>query len=344
MADAQTVAEVVTKAVAEVFAGAMDGDRRSRPMPLRLPKISEGPWRKEYPFPSNFLELGPDRVVHYVDVGQGPPAVMVHGNPSWSFMFRRLVKNLTGFRRLALDHIGLGLSSRPASGYGFRLQERIDDFAAWIASLNLTEPMHLIVHDWGGPIALGWAGQNPEKIATLTIMNTGLRAPANYSPPPQLALFRLSKALRNLLAVNFNLFAGGVVRFCSVRPFRKLAAEGSLAPYRLPAHREALSRFVDDIPIKPTHPSRQALADADRRFERLADKPTLLAWGLKDFVFSQPFFDDFRRRLPNARLLPLPRAGHCLLEDEPETVFEAIRSLTADYRAPSLALDGTSAA
>jgi haloalkane dehalogenase len=298
---------------------------------IRLPKIPPGPWELEYPFASHYLELGPDKVMHYLDEGEGPPVVMVHGNPSWSFMFRRLVKGLEGYRRLAPDHLGMGLSTRPRDGYGFRLADRVDDFSAWIESLGLGEPVHLVLHDWGGPIALGWAGAHPDRVASVTAMNTGLRRPENFKIPARLGLFRKAPALRNLLAVHLNLFAAGVVRHCSVRPFSPAAADGFLAPYRSPAHREALARFVADIPLGEGHPTRAFLAGIDRDFASLAGKPFLLPWGMRDFVFSPLFYDDLRARLPGARLLPLFRSGHCLLEDEPEAVGEAVRTFLDEH-------------
>jgi haloalkane dehalogenase len=294
-------------------------------MSLKLPKVPTGAWCREYPFKPRYLALDDHRALHYVDEGQGPPVVMVHGNPSWSFMYRRLIKDLSGFRRLAPDHLGMGLSVRPDRGYGFSLKERLSDFSLWLDSLRLTEPIHLMVHDWGGPIGLGWAGQNPDRVASLTIMNTGLRVPFGFSLPARLAVFKSCGLLGRLLAVEFNLFAKGLVRYGSLRPFSPAAREGFLAPYQLAAHRESLARFVTDIPYGAKHKSRPTLSEIDNNFELLSQKPTLLAWGLKDFVFSKAFLDDFRRRLPQAQTLALPRAGHCLLEDEPEIILQTFR-------------------
>ncbi|MDR1546612.1 MAG: alpha/beta fold hydrolase, partial [Deltaproteobacteria bacterium] len=300
----------------------------------RLPNVRQGLWREECPFKSRWFEQPGGRLTHYFDEGHGPPVVMVHGNPSWSFMWRRLIGGLHGFRRLAPDHLGLGLSSRPGPGYGFRLTDRLADFSAWLESLRLEEPVHLVVHDWGGPIGLSWAGLHPELTASLTIMNTGLRAPADYRPPARLRLFAGPSPLRRLLAVKLGLFHRGLLRCGSVRPLSPAAADGFAAPCRLAAWREAIGRFVGDIPLRPDHPSRPALEAADRNFDRLADKPVLLAWGLRDFVFSLAFLDDFRRRRPAARTLALPRAGHWLLEDEPARVLAAVSEFLASPDRP----------
>jgi len=150
-----------------------------------------------------------------VDEGRGPPVVLVHGNPTWSFFYRRLIAGLApDFRCLALDHLGMGLSDRPgADRYGFTLADRVADFAAWLAGLALPEPIHLVVHDWGGPIGLGWAGTAPEQVASLTVMNTALRRPPGYRPPWRLGLFRLASPWGDFLARRLNLFARGTAFF-----------------------------------------------------------------------------------------------------------------------------------
>jgi haloalkane dehalogenase len=156
-------------------------------------------------------------------------------------------------------------------------------------------------------------------------MNTGLRRPEGFSLPLRLAVFRSAGLAGRLLAAELNLFAEGVVRHGTLRPMTQAAREGFLSPYSAAAHRESLARFVADIPLSRKHPSRRTLDEIDRRFERLNGKPALLIWGLRDFVFTRDFLDDFRGRRPEARVLALPRAGHCLLEDEPEAVSEAVK-------------------
>jgi haloalkane dehalogenase len=247
-------------------------------------------------------------------------------------MFRRLIKNLAPFRRLALDQLGMGLSSRPGQDYGFTLSERLSDFDRWIKSLKLTQPAHLICHDWGGPVILGWAAENLDQVASLTIMNTGLKVPVGFDIPWKLALFKRSLFLGKLLATDLNLFTQGVVHFGTQRPLSAQAREGFLAPYLRAVHRESLSGFVADIPLRTSHVTYRTLAQVNDNFELLANVPTLLIWGLRDFVFSQPFLDDFKKRSPKAKVLPLPRAGHYLLEDEPETILKAIGTFIGDLQ------------
>jgi haloalkane dehalogenase len=220
--------------------------------------------------------------------------------------------------------MGMGLSARPGRDYGFTLAERINDFDGWVNSLGLKEPFHLIVHDWGGPVGLGWGAENPERIASLTIMNTGLKVPKGFDLPWKLALFKRSLFLGRLLATELNLFTQGVVRYGTQRPLSPQARAGFLAPYSRAVHRESLKGFVADIPLRESHVTYKTLAQVNENFDRLAHKPTLFVWGLRDFVFSGLFLEDFKRRSPDGQVLALPRAGHYLLEDEPETILKAI--------------------
>ncbi|MBT3889925.1 MAG: alpha/beta fold hydrolase, partial [Planctomycetaceae bacterium] len=126
-------------------------------------------WRGEYPFQSNFMELDDGNRLHYVDEGSGPPVLMVHGNPTWSFYYRHLVQSLQDrYRAIAVDHVGCGLSSKPQR-YPYTLTQHIQNLTLLMEHLEL-DGVHLVVHDWGGPIGLGMAGKFPEKIRSLTIL------------------------------------------------------------------------------------------------------------------------------------------------------------------------------
>jgi len=127
----------------------------------------------DYPFSSHFHERDGLRL-HYLDEGSGPPVVMVHGNPTWSYYYRHLVLGLRDTHRcLVPDHIGCGLSDKPdLSKYDYSLSRRIDDFSAWMESLKLSEKVSLVVHDWGGMIGTAWAVRNPDRVAKMVILNT----------------------------------------------------------------------------------------------------------------------------------------------------------------------------
>jgi haloalkane dehalogenase len=286
-----------------------------------------------YPFASRFFTRPDGLALHYVDEGAGPPVVLVHGNPTWSFFYRRLIAGLApDFRCLAPDHLGMGYSARPGPAqYGFRLADRVADFSGWLARLALEEPVHLVVHDWGGPIGLGWAGAAPEQVASLTILNTALRRPSGYGPPRRLGLFL--SPWGDWLARRLNWFARGAAFFGPARRLSPEARRGFLAPYQGPEDRLALARFIADIPLTPEHPSFELLRLFDRRFDEvLSAKPAALIWGLRDFVFDRRIFQDWRSRLPRAETLVLPEAGHYLLEDEPDRVLEFLRLFLKNVR------------
>ncbi len=296
------------------------------------PHLPIRPHLDEYPFKANYFYRADGLALHYVDEGRGQAVLMVHGNPSWSFLWRRLIRDLSpSYRCLAPDHLGMGFSSRPmVDRYGFTLAERIDDLEALVDSLNLDRPLHLLVHDWGGPIGLGWAGWHPAKVASITILNTGTRIPAGYRLPVKLALFKMFTPLGACLTRHWNLFAWGTAVFGVTGGLSPAARAGFLAPYRSGQARLAIARFVEDIPLGPRHPSFESLARVDRDLsEKLAGKPLQLIWGLKDFVFNRTVFLDWRQRYPGAPALVLPEAGHYLLEDEPDRVSARVRRFLA---------------
>ncbi len=148
--------------------------------------------------------------LHYVDEGptDAPPLLMLHGNPTWSFYYRHLIHALRGqYRTIVPDHIGMGLSDKPdESRYEFTLSCRVDDLERLIDSLNLRQPLTLILHDWGGMIGMTYAARHPKKIAKIIILNTGaFTLPKTTKLPWQLKLAR-SPFLGALLVRGFNAF------------------------------------------------------------------------------------------------------------------------------------------
>lgn len=279
-------------------------------------------------FPSHWLELNGHRL-HYLDEGSGPPVVMVHGNPNWSYYWRKLIPALSDrFRCLALDHIGCGLSDKPDdSQYDYTLSQRIADLETWLDQLGIRDNITLIAHDWGGMIACGFAVRHPERIAKLVMLNTAaFRLPATKSVPWQLRLAR-TPVLGALLVRGFNAFSRGAVKSCVTRkPMSKDVAAAYCAPYDSWAHRIAVQRFVQDIPLKPGDRAWETVMEVEAGLERLSGKPLLIGWGDRDFVFDHHFLAEWQRRFPNAELLRFPDGGHYILEDAAEELIPAIRN------------------
>jgi haloalkane dehalogenase len=277
-------------------------------------------------------------VQHYVDRGEGPAVLMLHGNPSWSYYWRHLVEGLAGeYRCIAPDWIGMGLSEKPGDDrYRYTLASRIEEleqlYQYLVRERGLpAQGLTLAVHDWGGMIGLAWAVQHPGRVARLVITNTaGFPNPKGRRLPAALRLGRDS-ALGALLIRGFNAFAGGATRLATVKPLPAPVRRAYTAPYDSWAHRIATLRFVQDIPLGPGDPAWPIVEDTGRQLHKLDGKPILLAWGLQDFVFDRAFFDEFVRRFPQAQRLAFEDAGHYVLEDAHERIVPKVREFLAAH-------------
>jgi cis-3-alkyl-4-acyloxetan-2-one decarboxylase len=284
--------------------------------------------RVHYPFaPHDRLITG--QRMHYLDEGQGAPALFVHGNPTWSFLYRDYVTTLRDRNRILVpDHIGCGLSSRPGpDDYPFTLERRIDDLENWIESLALREPVSLAVHDWGGAIGLGYAVRHPDRIRRIAVFNTAAFLwPAGKKFPWVLRLARRSRAVGYLIQY-WNAFAYPASRLmCTKRRISAGIRAGYLAPYRTPADRLAILRFVQDIPLGPDHVSYSALMGVQDRLPSLRHVPVAIFWGARDFIFDREICATWSRYFPQARVHMFPDAGHNVVEDEKDAILPLLRA------------------
>lgn len=283
-------------------------------------------FRKRYPFQSRFARINGFRY-HYLDEGTGDPIVMLHGNPTWSFYFREPVKALrSAYRAIVPDHIGCGLSEKPAArNYGYRLENRVADLEAFLNTLGLEDNLTLMVHDWGGMIGLAYALRHPERIRRLIVTNTsGFLPPGGKPVPLRLRLIRNLPWFAVPAVLGFNLFARGALVMAARRRLAPEVRAGLVAPYDRPKNRLATLRFVQDIPLKEGDPGFEMVRDVDRHLHRFSALPILICWGMHDFVFDRDYFDEWRRRFPEARHRAYEEAGHYLLEDEPDAVCREI--------------------
>jgi cis-3-alkyl-4-acyloxetan-2-one decarboxylase len=289
----------------------------------------------DYPFTPQRFERGGGLALSYLDEGarDAPPVVMVHGNPSWSYYYRKLVLALRGSHRCIVpDHIGMGLSDKPGDDrYDYTLKSRIDDLDALLEHLGVRGKVTLVVHDWGGMIGFGWALRHPERIARLVILNTGaFPLPASKPMPWQLSLGRDSK-FGALLIRGFNAFSGAA-SYVGVK--KRMAAEvrrAYVAPYDSWDNRIATVRFVQDIPLKPGDKAWNIVEEGGRRLHEFADRPALICWGMQDFVFDHHFLQGFRERLPRADVHEFPAAGHYVLEDEADRIVPLVTEFLARH-------------
>lgn len=286
-------------------------------------------WLKsEYPFEPKRLALSCGHEMSYLDEGEGFPVVMVHGNPTWSYYYRNVVKRLRGkFRCIVPDHIGCGLSDRPGDAYSYRVSQRIEDLGELIDHLGL-ERFDLVVHDWGGVIGLGAALKRIDRLRRVTILNTAAFVDSRI--PARIALCR-APVFGKLLVQGFNGFAGPAVKMSvSKKALSDEVKRGFLFPYGTWSDRRAVYEFVKDIPMHVSHPSFETLISVENQLLKLRKRDVTILWGGKDFCFSDHFMERWKRFLPDATVFHYKDAGHYVLEDERESCSEAIYQM-ADY-------------
>ncbi|MEO6993519.1 MAG: alpha/beta fold hydrolase [Lacunisphaera sp.] len=278
--------------------------------------------RALYPFEPKRFDTGRG-VMSYLDEGQGDEAVvMVHGNPTWSFYYRNLVLGLRDhIRCIVPDHLGCGLSDKPQD-FSYTLGEHIKNLRGLIDSLALKK-IHLIVHDWGGPIGLGTVLQRPEQLGRVVILNTA--AFADTVVPLRIRLCR-APVIGQLLVRGFNGFAGPATWMSVTKPLAPDVKRGYVYPYNNWANRIATHRFVVDIPSGRGSASDRALAEIEPKLTVLKDHPVRILWGGEDFCFNQHYYERWRKLLPDAKADYFESAGHYVLEDESTVCLQQIRS------------------
>lgn len=289
--------------------------------------INLSPFRHLYPFDSHFMDISGFKY-HYVDEGAGSPVIMVHGNPTWSFYYRQLIQALSHqYRAIAVDHIGCGLSDKPTQDqYEYTLDRRVNDLERFIGRLELKDKITLVLHDWGGMIGIAYALRHLDRMDKIILLNTAAFFPPQDRPLPfRLKLIRHLKPFANVAVLGFNAFARSALFMATAKGLPDDVRSGLLAPYNCRQNRIATLKFVEDIPLKPTDPSYETVKTVQNELHRLRNLPMLICWGMKDFVFTRAYLDEWRHRFPDAHVHTFEDAGHYVLEDAAETVIDRIR-------------------
>lgn len=294
--------------------------------------------RDLYPFEGRVFDRHGLRY-HALDEGEGPPVVMLHGNPTWSFYFRNLVRALRpDHRTLVPDHIGCGLSDKPSDAhYDYTLASRIDDLEAFLdhpeLELDPEARITLVAHDWGGMIAMGWAVRHPERVARIILMNTAaFHLPDDMQMPKALSFVRNTR-LATWMVRHLNLFSRGASWLAPGRRMSRTLRDAYCAPYDTPDHRIATLRFVQDIPLTPGDPAYDTVSEIEAGLGAFEKTPILLLWGAKDFVFEPAVKEVFLRIWPHAESHDFPNAGHYVLEDEGPAIASLVRDFIARHPA-----------
>lgn len=267
------------------------------------------------------LDNGPELAARGEDVVG--TLVCVHGNPTWSYLWRRVIAQAPpGWRVVAPDHLGMGFSDRTRLR---RLGQRVDDLDQVLTALDVTGRTALLAHDWGGPIGLGWAirhragsGQDGPAVEALALTNTAVHQPS-HTHAPVLIQVANSRRLIDSVCRRSPVF----VRAATAVSRHMLPADvkdAFAAPYRSSDARTAVRDFVADIPLRGDHPSSLMLDAIAAGLTEFDATPSLLVWGLADPVFSPRYLEDLQRRLPHADVQRYPDASHLVLEDRPEAV------------------------
>jgi haloalkane dehalogenase len=270
-----------------------------------------------YPFDSRYAEVGGARV-HYVDEGSGPPLLLLHGNPTWSFLYRDVIKGLRDrFRCIAPDLPGFGLSRAPAS-YGYTPAEHADVIESLVRELDLKD-VTMMVQDWGGPIGFAAATSEPERFSRFVVGNTWAW-PKSDAGTQAFSRF-LGGPVGGYLILRRNFFVeriipGGV----RLKKLPKRVMDAYRGPFPTPESRRPVHVFPREI-LR----SRPFLAEVERGLPALRDRPALIVWPTKDVAFREPERKRWEEIFPDHRTTLLEGAGHYVQEDAPADIVAAIR-------------------
>ncbi|MEW5735226.1 MAG: alpha/beta fold hydrolase [Thermodesulfobacteriota bacterium] len=274
-------------------------------------------------------------LLSYADEGEGPAVLLLHGNPTWSFLYRHLIHDLRKDHRvIAPDFLGYGLSDKPQDG-DYRMEAHIRRLSAFIEKLSLSG-ITLVCQDWGGIIGLSYASRNKERFAGLVPMNT-----AAFGPQ---ALSELSRCgspwafgwlwsfktpyLGDKMALDWNLFLRAALSLGMENRGTRLTGRvlrGYLYPFQRKQDRTAILASVRQVPMTPFSPVAKLLRKTEKAIAGW-DVPARMVWGMRDPVFGPWFLERFEELLPNhGRSVRVETGGHFLPEDEPDAVVAAVR-------------------
>ena len=275
-----------------------------------------------YPFESRFFTTPAGHAMHYVDEGLGEPIIFVHGNPSWSFEFRHLVKGLRSDHRcVASDHIGFGLSARSECPYDHHPKAHAAAFAALLMQLDLRD-VTLFMTDWGGPIGLDFARKHPDRVKRLVIANTWCW-PVNDDLHFKVFSFFMSSGLGQYLIKRRNFFVNRVVPMAVGD--RSVLTPEVMAHYRnaspTPEARSASAALPGYI-VGATSWLESIWGDR----AAFADKPALIFWGFKDVAFRRKELERWKSALSDSETHELKDHGHFLAEEAPGELRPRLRA------------------
>ena len=287
--------------------------------------------QEDYPFRSRYLQINGHQL-HYLEEGEGEVLLFVHGTPSWSFEFRKLIKSLRNdFRCIAIDHMGFGLSDKPQT-YDYTTINQSRTLTTFIKEKGLRN-INLLVHDFGGPIGLNFAIEHPEKVCRIVILNSWLWS--NESDPD---FRKMRKLLRSPLLPFLYRYLNFSPRFLLPKSFgNKKISKKLISQYTKPFTR-IRERQGPIAFLKSLLDDQQWFQELWNKRSTIADKPTLLIWGMKDSLLHPRNLEKFEAGFSRNYSVRLDSVGHFPQEEEPEKVSEEIRKffILPDIAGPDL--------
>jgi haloalkane dehalogenase len=269
----------------------------------------------DFDFEPHYLDQDGLRM-HYLDEGDGDPVLFLHGEPTWSFLYRKMIPTLAPARRcIAPDYFGFGRSDKPTEREWYSYDRHVESIARLVESLDLRR-ITLVVQDWGGPVGFRLAVESPERIARLVVMNTGIGARA-----PGEEWLRFQAFMRRL---GTTIVAGQLVRLSLVQPTSDTVIAGYDAPFPVPESRVGIVQFPELVATSSDHPSAPQMLAVREQLREL-DRPALVLFGDSDPIFSRRAAEVMAALLPEAELdPPVEGAGHFLQEDRGELLAKRI--------------------
>jgi len=295
-----------------------------------MPSQTEWTFAGTWPYTPRWFQT-PDGQLHYIDEGprDGRPIILVHGNPTWGYIWRNFIPPLVsaGYRVIIPDHLGFGRSDKPDDPSLYHIPRHAARLEQFLESLDLANAT-VVCQDWGGPIGLAWAARHPDRVHSLAIMNTLAHRPSEKVPMPlSLRLIRYPILgeifIKGLHAfVRVFLFRGGTMHPDRLGPNERNAY---LAPHPDWASRTSVLVFPREIPAGPDGAVSAFIGSVHDGLMAMDQKPVFIAWGMKDFAFLPAHLDDlWLVDFPHAKVLRLADAGHFVQEDAHEVIVPAL--------------------
>jgi haloalkane dehalogenase len=269
----------------------------------------------DFDFQPNYLDQDGLRM-HYLDEGEGDPVLLLHGEPTWSFLYRKMIAPLAaGARCIAPDYFGFGRSDKPTERDWYSYDRHVASITRLVEALDLRR-ITLVVQDWGGPIGFRFAVENPDRVMKIVVMNTGIGARA-----PNEEWLTFQSFMRR---VGTEIVAGQLIRLSLIQPTSDEIIAGYDAPFPVPESRIGIVQFPELVATSAEHPSAAAMVGVRERM-RVLDRPALVLFSDSDPIFDRRAAEVMAELLPDAELdPPVEGAGHFLQEDRGELVGERI--------------------